>query len=72
MAKIAIEDIRCKGCGRCITACPADLIEFSKELNDRGYNYVVFSGEQEDCTGCTLCMKICPWDAITMVPRPQA
>ncbi len=60
MARIGIEDVRCKGCGRCIAACPKNLIEYSKELNDRGYNYVVFTGEQEDCTGCTLCAVVCP------------
>jgi 2-oxoglutarate ferredoxin oxidoreductase subunit beta len=60
MARIAIEEIRCKGCGRCIAACPADLIEFSKDLNERGYNYVVFTGPQDECTGCTLCALVCP------------
>lgn len=60
MSRIEIDDIRCKGCGRCITACPKDLIEFSHELNDRGYNYVSFTGEQADCSGCTICAVVCP------------
>ena len=47
MGRISIEGIRCKGCGRCITACPKDLIGFSHELNDRGYDYVIFNGSPE-------------------------
>jgi len=60
MGRIEIEQARCKGCGRCITACPKNLIELSQELNDKGYNYVVFTGEQDDCRGCTLCAVACP------------
>ena len=60
MGKIAIDDIRCKGCGRCIVACPKDLIHFSNELNERGYNYVIFDGDPEKCGGCTLCAVACP------------
>ena len=60
MSRIHIDDIRCKGCGRCITACPKNLIEFSHELNDRGYTYVNFAGHAEDCSGCTLCAVVCP------------
>ncbi len=60
MARIEIEEHRCKGCGRCVVSCPKGLIEFSTELNERGYQYVTFSGDPEQCTGCTLCAVVCP------------
>jgi len=60
LGHIHIEELRCKGCNRCIVACPKGLIEVSHELNDRGYEYVVFNGTEEDCSGCTLCAVSCP------------
>ena len=49
MARIEIEETRCKGCGRCVVHCSRGLIEFSDELNDRGYQYVVYKGDAEAC-----------------------
>jgi 2-oxoglutarate ferredoxin oxidoreductase subunit beta len=60
MGYIRIERAVCKGCGRCIVACPKDLIEFSEELNDRGYQVVTYKGSPEECGGCTLCAVACP------------
>jgi 2-oxoglutarate ferredoxin oxidoreductase subunit beta len=60
MGEIKIDEIRCKGCGRCVIECPRHLIELSDELNEKGYQYVVFNGHPEECSGCTLCAVTCP------------
>lgn len=48
----------CKGCGRCITACPKKLLEMSTELNARGVCHIRYKGE--GCIGCGLCFYTCP------------
>ena len=59
MAKIVVDELRCKGCGLCTIACPAQLIELSEKLNLQGYRVVRMTNEQK-CTGCALCGRICP------------
>ena len=63
MAKIEIDELRCKGCGLCTIACPHSLIKVSEHINIQGYTPAVMTA-QEKCTGCALCAEICPDDAI--------
>ncbi|MDW7733105.1 MAG: ferredoxin family protein [Methanolobus sp.] len=53
-----INILECKACGRCIVACPKDLLKLSDDLNERGYRYVEYVGE--GCTGCANCYYTCP------------
>ncbi|TGC08763.1 4Fe-4S dicluster domain-containing protein [Methanolobus halotolerans] len=53
-----INILECKACGRCIAACPKDLLQLSVDLNERGYRYVEYSGGS--CTGCANCYYTCP------------
>jgi len=64
--RVIIEADECKGCGFCIHACPAGVLEFSKKLNSMGYHYAVYTGE--GCTGCGICYYTCPeTGAITVI-----
>ncbi|AQQ09332.1 2-oxoglutarate-acceptor oxidoreductase subunit OorD [Sedimentisphaera cyanobacteriorum] len=53
-----IRAIECKACGRCILDCPVNVLEMSKELNDRGYHFVKYKGD--GCIGCCNCFYTCP------------
>lgn len=49
----------CKGCGRCIEACPKHCIEPGKEIHPAtGLIPVVLNLDQ--CNGCGLCITACP------------
>lgn len=54
---IAINREKCIGCGRCVEACPGNLIRL-----DGGLKAEIRI--PEDCWGCTSCMKECPVSAI--------
>lgn len=60
----------CKGCGRCIEACPKDCITLGTEINPQtGLVPVVL--DLERCNGCGLCFTIgCP--AISKTAADQA
>ena len=60
---VVIDKDRCKGCGLCIAACPNQVLAFSGELNNSGYN-VVHMEYPEACVGCAFCAQTCPDIAI--------
>ena len=49
----------CKGCGRCIEACPKHCITLGTEINPAtGLTPVLLDLTQ--CNGCGLCLSACP------------
>ncbi|TNF28173.1 MAG: 3-methyl-2-oxobutanoate dehydrogenase subunit VorB [Deltaproteobacteria bacterium] len=49
----------CKGCGRCIEACPKHCITLGEEINQTsGLVPVVI--DYDVCNGCGLCISACP------------
>ncbi|MDR1519903.1 MAG: 4Fe-4S dicluster domain-containing protein [Planctomycetota bacterium] len=55
---VRINSLECKGCGRCVAACPAKCLEMGKAVNARGYQFAVYRGA--GCVGCGNCYYACP------------
>ena len=53
-----IDPLECKGCGRCVIACPKQVLEVVDDHNERGYRPIVYKGE--GCVGCGACYYTCP------------
>ena len=65
MPQVAVDVSRCKGCERCITACPQGVLAMSGEFNEKGYYYAT-PVRQPHCIGCRLCAITCPDVAIEL------
>ena len=58
MNRPIVDNDECKGCGRCVSACPKKLLTLTEELNARGLRHVAYVGD--GCLGCGLCFYTCP------------
>ncbi len=65
MARIEIDESRCKGCGLCTLACSRKLIVMGSTINRQGYVSALMTS-REQCTGCALCAEMCPDVAIAV------
>jgi 2-oxoglutarate ferredoxin oxidoreductase subunit delta len=59
MAKITINQDKCKGCLLCIAFCPKGSIAIDTDLNQKGIKPVRVKKDAE-CLGCAMCAIICP------------
>ena len=57
--RVRIAADECKGCGRCLKACPKSLLSVGNELNIQGY-FAIVAKEPELCIGCGSCFYQCP------------
>ena len=73
MAKglVVIDEDRCKGCGLCVTVCPAHALQMAEgRFNIKGYPPVEVA-DAETCTGCGVCAVICPDVVFTVYRRKR-
>jgi len=59
----------CKGCGRCIAACPKKVLRFKSSLNRRGVKPAEYAGA--GCVGCGFCFYNCPEPYAVEVHMPD-
>lgn len=68
--EIHIVKDRCKGCGFCVTYCPMDVLEMSKEFNVKSYHFPEVKNI-ENCICCGLCEMLCPDFVIWSVVKEE-
>ena len=64
---VVVDEIRCRGCGRCIRNCPYQAVMFHKN-NIGGWFARV---DEALCKGCGNCISVCPTNAADSPYRSQ-
>lgn len=68
---ILIAADHCKGCERCIDACPKHVLALdSTVVNPLGYHPVRLT-DPRGCTSCAFCARVCPDAVFTVLARPR-
>ena len=57
-AKCIINAEECKGCERCVNACPKSVLKMGKKFNFMGFPYAVYAGSGG--IDCAACFYNCP------------
>ncbi|MEA3351504.1 MAG: 4Fe-4S binding protein [Chloroflexota bacterium] len=62
---IEVDELYCKGCELCVSACPKGVIALDMEhLTPKGYHPAQLI--DDGCTGCGICAVVCPDAAIAV------
>jgi ferredoxin len=65
---VVVDESRCRGCGRCLQACPYQAVAFRR--NPMGGACAVV--DEALCKGCGNCISVCPSSAADSPYRDQA
>ncbi len=60
---------KCKGCGRCVNACPVNALSMVSANDPRNMKKKICLLNTKICVGCGVCVNKCVGKAIEMIPR---
>ncbi|SPD76452.1 4Fe-4S binding domain protein [uncultured Desulfobacterium sp.] len=64
---VVVDELRCRGCGRCITHCPYQAVTFQRNAIGGWFARV----DEALCKGCGNCISVCPTNAADSPYRSQ-
>ena len=65
---VVVNQKRCRGCGRCVKACPYQAVTLRENSIGGWFAFV----DEAFCKGCGNCISLCPSNAADSPYRDQA
>jgi ferredoxin len=67
----AVDESRCNGCGRCVTACPVEAMALVSTNDPHHPKLRKARVDTALCLGCGVCVRACTREALQLEERPQ-
>ncbi|MBU1172873.1 MAG: 4Fe-4S binding protein [Proteobacteria bacterium] len=67
----SLDDSRCNGCGKCVTACPVEALVLISANDPHKPKRKIARINEHICLGCGVCVRACPDTAIALQSRKK-
>jgi ferredoxin len=66
-----IDEIKCTGCGKCVTLCPIESMRLVNAFDPENSNRKKAKLDEDQCIGCGVCLRGCNAEALKLRSRDQ-
>lgn len=67
----AIDEAHCNGCGKCVTACPIEVMSLVSTNDPHHPKMKKAKVDENVCLGCGVCVRQCDKDSLSLRERAQ-